>query len=136
MSRAENYFYERPKRKPIPPIWRGIGCLSVVIFTVGVYLLTGLVMKANLPYIGVPPDVGFSVGPIPLPFKGNQLDFVNGTPVSVYFSWIQLAFTGMADVVFYGVVFIVYSLVNPIKPGPKDAPPSRPRRGRRQTLIR
>jgi len=136
MSRQNNFFVEKPKRPPVPAIWRGVGCLSVVIFTIGVYFLTGWLMKANLPLIGVPPDLGFSVGPIPLPFKGNALDFTTGTPVKIYFSWIQLAFTGMADVIFYGMVFIVYSIVNPIKPGPKDAPPPRPRRGRRQTLIR
>ena len=55
MSRVQFTFTEKPKSKRLHPVWRGIGCISVIVFTVGVYALAGLLMRINYPLVGVPP---------------------------------------------------------------------------------
>jgi hypothetical protein len=37
MSRVQSHFAEKPKSKRIHPAWRGVGCVSLLIFTLGVY---------------------------------------------------------------------------------------------------
>lgn len=136
MSRVQFTFTEKPKSQRLHPVWRGIGCISVIVFTVGVYALAGLLMRINYPLVGVPPDITFQIGPVRLPIRDSHLDYTTGDTYTWHVSWIRLAFTVVLDIILYGLIFVVYSLMHPIRLGPKDAPPVRPRKGHRESLIR
>ena len=119
----------KPKRNRIHPIWRGIGCISMIVLTVGVYWAADALLLQNrrTPFIPVPiPDMTFAIGPIHLPWGNFKQDI----------SWISVAATAVIDIIIYGFGVIAYSLANPIKLGPKDAPPVYPRKGRQKSLIR
>lgn len=119
----------QPKRDRIHPIWRGVGCLSLIALTIGVYWAADTLLAQNRLNAFIPfpiPDMSFSIGPIRLPWGTFQQSI----------SWISVALAAVIDVIVYGFVFVAYSLANPIKLGPKDAPPVYPRKGRQKSLIR
>ncbi len=130
----------KSKSQRIHPIWRGIGCLSILALTVGAYFAAGFAIDVlkTVPSLPLPiPDVKSSVGPIFLPWvklEAPYADTITIAPFNV--SWTQLSIAAAVDVVVYALVFIIYSLVNPNRLGPKDAPPVYPRKGRPKSLIR
>jgi hypothetical protein len=157
MSRSEIYQGNKPKSKRISAGWRGVGCGMILALTLGAYWLGGVVLSLNqkTPFIPVkmPPReaVGFEVGPLELPVGISASDpsqpaksrVVTVGPVNLavgtvkfYVSWIQLAMAAVVDVVVYALMNIIYFRLNPLKPGPLDAPPVRPRKGRQKSLIR
>ena len=155
MGRLESFQPYKPKTKRIAPVWRGIGCVLLLIFTVGAYWLGGVVLSANqkTPFIPVQlgADIGVTLGPLEVPVgiapAGSaappQGRVVAVGPVNLtvgtlkfYVSWIQLAITAVVDILIYGLMVILYGLANPYKPGPTDAPPVRPRKGRQKSLTR
>jgi hypothetical protein len=155
MSRSETYQANKPKSKRIHPAWRGVGCVMIVVFTLGAYWLGGVVLGLNQTMHFIPikmpskEAMGFTVGPVDLPVgigladstrkgRGVTVGPISITPATVefYVSWIQLAMAVVVDVLVWGISFIIYSRLNPLKPGPLDAPPVRPRKGRQKSLIR
>ena len=105
------------KPKTINPVWRGIGCVILVILTVGGYWLAGYLIGLNL---------------FPLP---TNLDI----PVGKFFTIpgkmvLQVLATGLVDVLAYGVMVMAWAVINPPKRGPLDAPP--PPRRRPPSLSR
>jgi hypothetical protein len=136
-------------------MWRGVGCVVILAFTVGAYFLAGALLdlyqaKPFTP-VRIPPDLGFTVGPIDIPAGIASADasqpargrVVTVGPVALkvatvkfFVSWMQLAMVAVVDVVIYGLIVAVYSMVNPVKLGPTDAPPVRPKKGRSKSLIR
>ena len=155
MGRLESFQPIKPRVKRMSPAWRGIGCVLLLIFTVGAFWLTGAVLSANkkTPFIPLPmgADIGFTVGPIDVPVgiapanpdQPPQGRVVTMGPVNLlvgtikfYVSWVQLAVTAVVDVLIYGLLAVFWSLAHPYKPGPTDAPPVRPRRGRQKSLDR
>ncbi len=155
MGRLDSFQTYKPKAKRLSAAWRGIGCVLLLIFTVGAFWLTGVVLEANKTshFIPLPmaPDIGFTVGPIDVPVgiapanpdqppQGRvrtvgPVNLMVGT-VKFYVSGVQLAVTAVADILVYGIVVVIWSITNPRKLGPTDAPPVRPRRGRDKSLER
>jgi len=113
------------KRKQINPVWRGIGCITLVALTVGGYFLAGMLLDLNqrerfLPF-SLPPSVGWAIKAIHVP----------GTPTTFgpYFIpaslLVQLMVTLVVALLLYTLLTILYSALNPVRLGETDAPPVR-----------
>ena len=155
MGRLESLQPYKPKTKRIAPIWRGVGCVLILIFTVGAYWLAGVLLNINktTPFIPLQlgADLGFKVGPLDVPVgigpagsaaaSGARVAVLGPVALTVgtvefKISWMQVAATALVDIAVYGIMVIVYGLANPYKPGPLDAPPVRPKKGRQKSLNR
>ena len=124
-SQFERY---RPKKKPRPwrvhPIWRGIGCILIILIPVFSYAVSVLFFEANaknawiaVPYnLAVPPQVPF-------------LSTIN-------FFYAKLILTVILMIALYGLLSVFYAFLfqatRPPKYGPQDAPPIRNRGPRKQ----
>jgi hypothetical protein len=155
MARSESTLANKPKTQRIAPVWRGVGCVMLLALTFGAYALGGLVLSVNAktPFIPLPAlaDIGFTLGPVDVPVgialansgqppQGRvvavgPVDLTVGS-VKFYVSWLQLAVTAVVDIFAYALMVIVWGMAHPYKPGPTDAPPVRPRKGRQKSLIR
>lgn len=106
----------------IHPIWRGIGCLFMLLIPVMAYAGATLLVEANFTERWVPISAELAAE-VDVPIIGPVPHLYANLLVAVI-----LALVG------YGVVVMVYSLIfrwlgyGPPKPGPLDAPPRRPRR--------
>jgi lysylphosphatidylglycerol synthetase-like protein (DUF2156 family) len=92
----------KEKKKTIHPLWIGAGCLMVIGFIFAGYILAGWFIEANAKshWIVIPPEFAWP------PFSPYLLfRFVIGVFVLLLGS---------------AAVTLVYSLVNPIKPGKYD----------------
>jgi hypothetical protein len=108
------------KKKQINPIWRGIGLILLILLTVGAYWLAGYVLDHGLlaPYLpfAIPRDFTVTLA--------TWLPTLPGKPL------VQIGAAMLIDVLAYAVLVVLYAIINPIRPGPKDA--NQPRgRGRR-----
>lgn len=109
---------ERQKKKTLNPIWRGVGCILIVVLAVFGYLLANWFYAQNQieNWIYMPPEL---IWPSFAPSLGDGLLF-------------KLIFAGLAMLIGYAVVSFIYALAFPIQPGELDMPPpKRPRRKRR-----
>jgi hypothetical protein len=111
------------KRKGPNPVWRGIGCLLMVVFIVGGYWLTGVLVRAyragawpNLPRLPIPMN-DIPVGPFIVPVSKAVI------PIEFTINPAQLMLTLVVMIVGFGLMALVWGIVNPVKPGPLDAPP-------------
>jgi hypothetical protein len=133
----------QPKRKQLNPVLRGVGCISVLTLTVGVYALCAWFLHENQTKHLLPfqvPDLTTPLPAIPLPNLAPG-DGSTQAPGKVNFelgsiSWIAVGIAAVLDIIIYGITFVIYSAMNPIKLGPKDAPPLYPRKGRSKNLVR
>jgi hypothetical protein len=107
----------RDKKGTIHPIWAGVGCLILVGLTTGGYLLGSLFLEMNSREVWIVLPAEWAWPP--------QQPFII---IKIIFSLITLLF-GSA------IISIVYTLVNPPKPGKFDVidpsifpPPPRRRR--------
>jgi hypothetical protein len=136
MSKYQRYYVQPATEKPwkVHPVWRGIGCLFMIIIPVMSYAGALMLVRANLRgnWFPVPAELA------------NQVDFSRITnflpllkPVldglgRIYY--IDLLTTILLMVVGFGLLTIVYSLLYSAAGGnqrsPLDAPPVRssPRR--------
>jgi hypothetical protein len=127
------------KKKEINPIWRGIGCLSFLLLTIGCYfaadwLITAINdanraspflpggLRRGIPrqYVElinykVPPST--DVGGVELPRPVGDVSF--GVDITA------LAVTLFLSLLLFSVIALVWAALNPPKLGPKDAPPVR-----------
>ncbi len=100
---------ERLARKRVNPVWRGVGCIAIVLTGLAGYLFSiwflrenavqgwlaiprGLIQPADLPWL--PPGILVQLG-------------------------VAIIFMMLAT----GVINTVYAIVFPIRPGETDAPP-------------
>lgn len=107
---------EREQRKKMNPIWRGVGCLSMVAFAVGGYAFSGWFLASNARngWVYLPPE---AVQP---PFMPSWLPYGVTPKVVVGLLFLLLGF---------GLVSFVWAVMFPIKPGETDAPtPKRKKR--------
>ena len=125
MSRVPQAFRESTiKKKDINPIWRGIGLIFLVLLTVGAFWLAGYVLDKQLlaPYLPFPVPQNFVITIVKwLPNIPGKLAVQVGTAV-------------LFDVLAYGVIVVLYSAINPVRPGPTDA--KQPRGRGRRSLVR
>lgn len=111
---------EREKKRQQNPMWRGIGCMFMVILTLTGYFVADWFLKANAAnrWIYLPLDILRPPLPLPLP-EGIILKLI------VAFLFMLLS---------YGVISFVYAIVFPIRLEETDVPPLRrgdlPRRRR------
>lgn len=106
---------ERPWK--IHPIWRGIGCLMMLLIPIMSYAGAVVLVQANLEqgWLPMPRELAQTVT---IPFVGDVKEFFALVIVTV-----------LLMIIGFGVVTILYSLiysaVGPPRLGPLDAPPVR-----------
>jgi hypothetical protein len=125
MSRVPQAFRESTiKRHQINPIWRGIGLILLILFTVGAFWLAGYVLDRGLlaPYLPFP---------IPRDFTVTLAKWIPPLPGKLL---VQIGAALLLDVLAYAVMVVFYALINPIRPGPTDA--KQPRGRGRRNLVR
>jgi hypothetical protein len=109
---------DRQARKTLNPIWRGVGCLLMVLLAVGGYALANWFYIENQveKWVYLPPQL---IWPSFATFLGDGLLF-------------KLIFAGLAMLFGYAIISMIYAIAFPIPPGELDMPPpKRPKRRRR-----
>ena len=96
---------ERVKRKRLDPIWRGVGCVLVVLLGFVGYVFSGWFLDQR--YVYIPP---FSLQ-IPL------IATISGSLI------VQLAVAFLFMIFSYAIMSVIYAIAFPIKLGEKDVPP-------------
>ena len=110
-----------PKRGEIHPVWRGIGCLLIVLIPAVAFSASRVIIEAAIEYgwFTVPRDL--MRGPSGLPFA---------------FTYGELLGTLILMLLGYGLVVVIYTLVfrmvGPPRYGPMDAPPPKRQKRRRR----
>jgi len=122
MSRQFQQSQPLKPKDSLNPIWRGVGCIILIILAVGGYLAAGFLLDLNQrqPFLPFPvPPANFSVVIIKglLAIPGRVL--------------IQLGAMLLVDIFAYALMVIVYGIINPPRLGPQDAPPPERRKGRK-----
>ena len=112
---AQSRAPERPWK--IHPIWRGIGCLLMLIIPVIAYAGAVVLVRMNEEKGWLPAPVEF-MKPVTLPVVGSVDNFYS-----------VAAMTILLTIIGFGLVTIIYSMiysaVGPSRLGPLDAPPVR-----------
>jgi hypothetical protein len=126
MSRVPQAFRESTlQKKPMNPIWRGIGFILIILLTVGAFWLAGYVLDKQL----LAPYLPFAV---PQNFTVTITTWLPKLPGKLL---VQIGAALLIDILAYAVLVVLYALLNPIRPGPTDA--KQPRgHGRRRSLVR
>jgi CDP-diglyceride synthetase len=113
----------RPTKKApsINPLWRGVGCLILILLAVGGYWAAGELLKLNQrqPFLPFAIPANFSIV------------IIKGLPAIPGSVLVQLGTMVLVDIFAYAVMVIVYGIINPPRLGPHDAPPPERRRGRK-----
>ena len=101
----------------IHPIWRGIGCLMLIVIPIMAYAGAVMLVQANAEqgWLPMPRDL---LQTVTLPVLGNFKQFY-----AIAIVWVLLMIIG------FGVITLVYSIIysalGPPRLGPLDAPPVR-----------
>jgi len=126
--RARQHDIEREKKKRMHPAWRGVGCLLMVILSIGGYLFSRWFLANNAVYnwIYFPPEIiapPITSAPAWLRPLAAPL-FQPGVGLSLAVGFLFLIFA-------YLFVSIAYAIAFPIRPGETDVPPLKRERKRR-----
>jgi hypothetical protein len=120
--------FSRPQQQPRPwevhPVWRGIGCLLILLIPIMSYAGAVLLVQENLSQGWLPMPAEFS-RTVTLPLVGSVANFYAVLMVTVILI--------MAGFVILTVLYaLVYTQLGPPRYGPLDSPPEhgRPRRRR------
>ncbi len=109
---------QKPKPWKIHPVWRGIGCVIMLILPVMAYYGSILLLEANA-------NNGWMR--IPIEFTG---------PAAYPYLYAKLAVMIMLILFSYGILVILYTLLARLsgmqKYGPMDSPPIRPKKKKRR----
>ena len=123
MGRYDRYSsIQQREEKGIHPIWRGIGCILIIVIPMMAYAGAVELVKANYEFgwMRMPAELAQVV----------QIPYIGAVP-NLY---AYLAIGIVLLVIGYGILMIIYSImyraVGPSKYGPTDAPP--PRRVKRR----
>ena len=126
MGKFDRYETANVKKKEIPkihPVWRGIGCLMIIIIPVMAYAAADIFLQAA-PGLGLFPRTGDIYRNINLGFY--VLPFSLGTVI------FTILFSVLGFMVFSLVYSFVYRVAGPPKYGPTDAPPPKRIKKRRR----
>jgi|Deesub1362A_J573_1020465.scaffolds.fasta_scaffold02307_5 nicotinamide riboside transporter PnuC len=109
---------ERVARKQIHPLWRGVGCIMIILLGGTGYLFAEWFLAAN--------QVS---GWLPIPVEVLRVPFAPWLPAGLVF---KLGVALIFMIVSYGLVSILYAILFPPQLGEHDVPPlkRRPRRRR------
>ncbi len=133
MSRYSKYA-QKPKERPweVHPIWRGIGCLMILIIPIMAYAGADLLVKANMQQSWLR-EANWAVE-----LMRTQVVPVIYYPVPHLYANLAVAF--VLTVLGYGLMMffytIMYSAMGPPRLGPLDAPPERRRRPKKKFKAR
>lgn len=116
--------WRRPKmaqRKwKVHPVWRGIGCLMIVIIPIFSYLVAGVVIQSN-----------FEQGWVAIPFN-----LLGPAGIQIENLYLKLIATTLISIVLFGgytiAYMIIYSMAGPARYGPLDARPMKRRPGKKR----
>lgn len=108
---------KRDREKELNPVWRGVGCVLVVLLGLAGYLLAGWFLTANQQnaWIYLPPALYYP------PYVPSFVP-----PGTI----LKLAIALLVMVLGYGILSFVYAIMFPIQPGETDVPPLKRRRKR------
>lgn len=101
----------------IHPVWRGIGCIMLVLIPLLSYAGAVLLVQANRTqhWLPVPRDLAATIA---IPFVGR-----------IPYLYANLLTAGVLSLLGFGALMVIYSLlyrvVGPPSLGPQDAPPIR-----------
>jgi hypothetical protein len=125
MSKYTLYSRRPPMQKPpwkVHPVWRGIGCLMLLIIPVMSYAGAVLLVQANIEQRWVTVPFEFMMG-FSIPYVGMVEHFI-----AVLIVTLVLMFVG------FGALMVIYALMSRMAGwsdmGPLDAPPERATRRR------
>lgn len=125
MGRYRSYTRQEVKERPweVHPIWRGLGCILIILIPIMAYAAAVVVVHENLvnKWVDLPPELtGFLV----IPYLG----------VRVFFA--EISATLLFMFIGYGILVLIYSImyriVGPPRYGPLDSPPIRRQSTRRK----
>ena len=124
MAKYEKYSGPQIKPRPwdIHPVWRGIGCLLMVLIPVISYIAADLLVAANANqrWLTLPAELLQAVG---VPAIGKVPHLYANLIVTVILSLIGF---GLLTI----VTSLLYSVTGPPRYGPLDSPPFPPKRSR------
>jgi hypothetical protein len=126
------------KKKGVDPIWRGIGCVMLLVLTVGSYFASDAIITAlnesNAKRTFLPgtlstgiPRPSYTLFTYNFPRPIDRIgDIVLSEPIrswTVKIDFVNLGVTVFFSIILYALVVLVWAVINPPKLGPKDAPP-------------
>lgn len=100
---------ERLIKRRVNPIWRGVGCLVVTVFTAGAYLFADWFLRANA-------DAGW----VAIPSEVLRPSFAPWLPTGIA---IKVVVAILFLILSYGLFSTIYAIAFPHRPGETDSPP-------------
>lgn len=101
-------------RNKMHPIWRGVGCVFLLLLTVGGFMLGDYLLRAGIFQqvlrMRIPPD-----------FRWYPVAGFPGIPV------VQLGAMIVVDLLGFSLITLIWAIINPPKLGEHDAPPTQRR---------
>lgn len=102
-------------RQALHPVWRGIGFIFLALLTVGAFILSGYLLDSGI----ISQIIRYPISP------GGLWTPVKGMP-GIPIRWLVMGgITIVVDLLAFSVITMVWAILNPVKPGKFDAPPSR-----------
>jgi len=115
--------YKAKRSEGVHPVWRGIGCLFMILIPIMAFAGAVLLVQANLEQRWLPTPYELAQ-PVSLPYFGSVNYLYAYLLVAVILSLIGFALLSV-------VYALVYNLVGPSQYGPVDSPPLRRQKRRR-----
>jgi hypothetical protein len=129
MGKYNRFQVKTKVKKGLHPIWRGIGCLLIVIVIAIAYGLTRLLVPQIIASGYIPWQVAGPIRPPEWAFSTPLLSTVSYFLASLHNPWVNLITFGVTAILLTGITSLiyaaVYSAVGPQRYTSKDAPPSR-----------
>jgi hypothetical protein len=125
MGRYRSYTRQEVKEKPweVHPIWRGFGCILIILIPIMSYAAAVIVVRENLVnnWVNLPAEL---TGSFVIPYLGARVFFAD------------IAATLLFMFIGYGILVLIYSvmyrIVGPSRYGPLDSPPIKRKPKRRK----
>ena len=105
---------EETSHKQIAAIWRGVGFVILVIFTIGGYILTDVALKSAWLHQLIPQTAAIA-GPLPITIN-KSLPPLPGDIL------LRVMVTLFLDFLVYAIMVIVWAMVNPLQPDEPENP--------------
>ena len=122
-------YHAPPPNKELHPIWRGIGCLLILVVPVVAYLLADLTIRGAIAQGWPMPYqlMGYPVMPVFLwnvtPGLAPILTFIQGQNNLYAVLSLTIVYIVLLSSLISIVYSIIYRLVGPPRYGPTDVPP-------------
>jgi hypothetical protein len=115
--------YKAQRQEGVHPIWRGIGCVMMILIPIMAFAGAVLLVQANLEQRWLPTPYQLAQ-PVFLPYFGQVNYLYAYLVVAVILALIGFALLSL-------VYAIAYSVIGPSQYGPVDSPPIRRQKRRR-----